>query len=221
MKNDFNDNRFINVLTKMGNALYLNILFILCSLPVFTLGASLCGYYYGMVKVVRRDRSYAAREFFAEFKRSFAKATVFTLLMLIAIVLLWFDREYFAYSGRQFAFVAVAVLDVIVIITAFFIVWIFPVVSRFTGSYKELIKFTFVISFKHILITVILLLGLLACIYLCLRFPVSFTLIIPAGWCYASTIFIEPVFKKYIKEPGENEDGWYYDSDEENGKDKK
>lgn len=206
----------MDALTKIGNALYLNILFIICSLPLFTLGASLCGYYYGMVKVVRRDRSYAAREFFAEFKRSFVKATLFTLLIILAVVLLWFDREYFAYSGQQYAFVAVAVLDVLVIITAFFIVWIFPVISRFNGSFKELLRFTFVISFKHILITIILILGLFASLYLCYRFPVSFTLIIPAFWCYESTRFIEPVFKKYIKEPEENEDSWYYDSDEDN-----
>lgn len=208
---DNNDSRFLNALSKIGNALLLNILFLLCSIPIVTLGASLSAYYYSMVKVVRRERSYATTEFFREFKRSFPKATLFTLMLLAAAVLLWFDREYFAYSGRQYAFVAVAVLDVIVIIAAFFLVWIFPVVSRFQGSFKKLMKFTFVISFKHIFSTILLVAGFAACIFLCYVFPVSFTLFIPAAVCFGSSFLIEPVFKKYIAEPDEKEDGWYYD----------
>ncbi len=210
MKDDYNS-RFINALTNIGNALLLNILFIVCSIPFFTLGASLSAYYYAMVKVVRRGRSYALTEFFREFKRSFLKATLYTLLIIAAGFLFWFDRECFAYSGRRYAFVAVAVLDVLVIILVFFLVWIFPVVSRFKGSFKSLLKFTFVISFKHILFTVLLIAGFAACIYLCWVFPVSFTLFLPAGFCFGSTFIIEPVFKKYINEPSENVDGWYYD----------
>lgn len=203
--------KFMNILTKSGNALFLNILFIICSLPVITLGASVNAYYYSMVKTVRKDRSYGATEFFQGFKRGFLKGVALTIAIAASILLIWFDREYFAYSGQQFAFIAVAVLDVIAIILLLFICWIFPVISRFNLKFTEIIKLTFALAFKNPLPTLILIIGNSACLFLCFLFPVSFTLFIPCIWCYASTYVIEPVFKKYIIEPGEHDDGWYYD----------
>ena len=211
MKKRFEENKIINGMNRIGNALLLNMIFIICSIPVITVGASLCAYYYAMIKSVRRERSYVLKEFFAEFKRGFVKSLLFTLAIAAFAFLIWFDREYFAYNGGQYAFVAVAVLDVLAIFLAFVTVWIFPVISRFQGTFKELLKRAYMISFKHILKTLLLGAGFAACIYLCLIFPVTFTLIFPPVFCYLSTYLIEPVFKKYIKEPSADEDGWYYD----------
>lgn len=211
MQNDNNGSKFMNALTKSGNALLLNLLFILCSLPVITIGASISAYYYAMVKTVRRERSYAATEFFNGFKRSLLKGSLFTVAVLGAIVLLWFDREYFAHSGQEFAFVAVAVLDVLAILLLFFMIWIFPVISRFNLKIKEIFKLTLALAFKNPLSSLILIIGNGGCLYICYLFPVSFTLFLPCIWCFLATYVIEPVFKKYIKEPGDHEDGWYYD----------
>ena len=76
------ESKFSQLLMKLCYACYLNLLWLLCSLPVFTIGASTTALYYASLKVVRGEESYVGRLFFRAFRENFRQATVLWLILL-------------------------------------------------------------------------------------------------------------------------------------------
>lgn len=84
MKNLFNlDNPFIQFLARIGDMILVNFLFLICSLPVITIGASLTALHkVGQDMSAEEERS-SIRTFFRAFRENFKQATAAWLLVLI------------------------------------------------------------------------------------------------------------------------------------------
>lgn len=67
------DNRFIQLLNKIFCAAWLNILWFLCCIPVFTIGASTTALYYVSFKLVRNEEGNITKQFFTAFRSNFKK----------------------------------------------------------------------------------------------------------------------------------------------------
>ena len=70
------DGPFLGGLTKMADVFILNLLLILCSLPIFTFGAAYTALYYVTLKMVKDEECYIAKAFFKSFKQNFKQATI-------------------------------------------------------------------------------------------------------------------------------------------------
>ena len=57
-------------LNKMADLMILNLLTILCCLPVVTVGASLTAMHYMVIKLIRNEESYVVKGFFRSFKQN-------------------------------------------------------------------------------------------------------------------------------------------------------
>jgi len=62
------DSPLMNVLNKMADLMWLNILTLICCIPVITAGAALTSMHYVALKIVRNEESYITRSFFKSFK---------------------------------------------------------------------------------------------------------------------------------------------------------
>lgn len=58
------DGKVVGLLNKSGEIILLNMAFLLCCLPVVTVGPALASLYYATMKSIRRERGYPVREFF-------------------------------------------------------------------------------------------------------------------------------------------------------------
>ena len=58
------DNGIMQTLGKLFDIICLNVLWIICCIPIFTIGASSAAYYFAFNKAIRQKRSYAWKEFF-------------------------------------------------------------------------------------------------------------------------------------------------------------
>ena len=92
MKNLFSyDNKVMQVLMTIGDLVILNILFLLCSIPIVTMGAAQAGLYTA-VRVItdKEDDSSPAAGFFRGFKTGFFKITLIWIpFLLIITASLW------------------------------------------------------------------------------------------------------------------------------------
>ncbi|MGN1184899.1 MAG: DUF624 domain-containing protein, partial [Oliverpabstia sp.] len=76
MNNLFNpDNKFFTFMGKVADLMILNLLCIVCCLPIVTAGASITALYYVTLKIARNEETYIARGFFHSFKENFKQAT--------------------------------------------------------------------------------------------------------------------------------------------------
>lgn len=84
------DGPVMQIITKIVYAVWLNILWVICCLPVFTVGASTTALFYVTLKIVKNEEGNITRAFLGAFKENFRQATVIWLILLGAgIVLGW------------------------------------------------------------------------------------------------------------------------------------
>lgn len=215
----------IGFLQKIGILIVLSVLFLLCSLPLVTMGAAASALYYAVAKSVRRERGYPTKEFFRAFKRNLKNGTILTVIFGGLAALILYNREVLwqASAGEPGllgeimmgspdggALTLYVVYDGILIFLAMLAVYLFPVLSRFAMKLTDLVKLSFVMSLRFFYFTILLVAGTGILIYLQWRtLPIPAILLLPGGWTYLSSFLLEKAMKKYIPAPKEGEDAWY------------
>lgn len=88
--NFFNyESRPMQILMLLGDLIIMNLLYLLCSLPIFTIGAAQAGLYTGIKTLLDPDDdTYCSAAFFRGFKSGFSKITIAWNLLLVLEVIL-------------------------------------------------------------------------------------------------------------------------------------
>ena len=84
------DNPVWSFIGKLGDLVLLNLLWVICCIPVFTAGAATTAVYYVTLKLVRDDDGSTIKSFFHSFTQNFKQATAIWLMILVAGGLLGF-----------------------------------------------------------------------------------------------------------------------------------
>ena len=125
----------------------LQLLWIICSLPIFTMGPSTSALFSVMLKIARDEPVSAARDFFAAFKSNFKQALVLGLISLAGAFIAYNDIVYaLSLEGNMkklFLIVSVFVVFIWLIFTSFS----FPLQARYENSLKGHIRNTFLAPF--------------------------------------------------------------------------
>ena len=206
-------------LAKTENFLFL-LLTVLTLLPVVPATTAL---YYSVVKSVRRERSYAIKEFFRSFMRNLKQGAVFSAIAIVFAVVLYIDFQYtwgLLEAQQSSGSVYLGVFIVITLLFCAMYSYVCPILSRFEMKTTGILKTAFVMGARHLLTTVVLLVlfvGVLLGCYILL--PGMFFL--PAAATLVASFMIEKVFKKYMPEKeepeldaageeiGQEKDEWY------------
>ena len=69
------DNIFIRMLSRVGDAMLLSILFVLSCVPIITIGAAFTSLYYTAMKGISGDDGYIWKFYTRSFKQNFKQAT--------------------------------------------------------------------------------------------------------------------------------------------------
>ena len=123
------DSPLMSALNKLADLIILNILVIICSLPVFTIGASMTALHYVVLKMVRNEEGYIIKSFFKSFKQNFRQATIIWLILLVLIGVLIGDFLILRFSAVALPQWLHIVILAIAIILLFATVHLFPVLS--------------------------------------------------------------------------------------------
>lgn len=215
------DSPFIRVLNRVGDLMILNILMIICCLPVITVGAAYTGMHYVLLKMVRDREGYLIRGFFKSFVSNFKQATLIWLLMLLVIMVYVGDIVIFNYSGMVFPKAVVVAVLAVAILLLMMAVYIFPLQARFENPIKNTLKNAMILAFVNLPKTILMIacyaLPLVICYYsnYALLFVILFGISAPAygaAWIYSG------IFKKLEPETEELADDMSFSLqiDEEN-----
>lgn len=140
------DSPFMQGLTKMSNLLLLNLLALVCCIPIVTIGASLTALNYMTLKMVRNEDCYIVKGFFKSFKENFKQATIIWLLLLLAVLVLAGDFLIMKNYGSDFNIVLKVIITMVGILVVFTSTFLFPTLAKFDNPVFRTIKNAFVIS---------------------------------------------------------------------------
>ncbi len=143
------DSPLMSFLNKVADIMILNFLFIVFSIPFFTIGASFSAAYYMSYKMVRNEETYIVKGFWKAFKENFKQGTVIWLILLVIFGILLADYRILAYSGIEFAQWMQIAMTMVTIVVLMGVVFIFPLQARFINPVKNTIKNAFLMALSH------------------------------------------------------------------------
>lgn len=140
------DSPLMQILNKMADLLWLNILTMICCIPIVTAGASLTAMHYMALKIVRNEECYITRGFFKSFKENFKQATIIWMLLLLIALIIIGDIFIMRDSGIEFSNVMKVIITVAGVLVLFTATFVFPVLARFENTVFRTIKNAFMMS---------------------------------------------------------------------------
>ncbi len=207
-----NDSAIGRVLNLLAEILYVGILWVVTSLPIVTAGTATVAAYYAMSKSVRRKTGYISREFLRSFRVNFRQSFPLTILLLMILAVLGIDIWYVWTNDSKTNSSIFMILLLILFLFAGMTIYLFPLLSRFVTGNLNLFRMSFVVMFKFLPVTVLILLVTAAAgvgIYL---MPWT-VFVIPGIYLYALTFPMEWMMKKMMpaaEEGSDEAEKWYY-----------
>ena len=156
----------------------ITVLWCVCSLPIFTIGASTTAVYYVTTRQLSDREGYVSRDFFKSFKQNFVQATLVTLLIGLVSAILFINIILFQ-PDTLIETIIVIIQYVILYQLIIFTIYVFPLLSRFKFKFFELLKNAFFMANRHLLTTFTCLILLFAIDYsfimiFCMMLPTIF-----------------------------------------------
>lgn len=194
-------------LNLIADIVILHFLWLVYSLPLVTIGASTTALYYATMRRIRTNEGQVTGNFRKSFRENFRQATILWLIAAAVGVILWLDLNFCATWGGTACTVMLAGCSLLLIPCWMMLLYLFPILAKFTGSIYDTFKNALLMSIRHLPMT-LLLTFLWATVWLMLAVFPPFTglmLISGAGliaWV-TSHIYIQ-VFRTYL--PGEMEE---------------
>lgn len=202
------DNKFFTFMGKVADLCILNIICLVCCIPIVTAGASITALYYVTMKMVRNEESYLFRNFFKSFKQNFKQATLIHIIMLAAAIILYLDLNIVRSMGGTMSKVLNFVFLAFAFIYAIILLYIYPVLAKFYNSVKNTFGNAFLMSVRHLPYTFLMIIISLCPVAILFvpNFQVQSTLILLfiligfAAIAYCNSTFFVKIFDNYIPE---------------------
>ena len=201
------DNKFFSMMSKVADLILLNLLCIVCSIPIITAGASITAMFYVTLKMVRNEDPYIWKNFWKSFRQNFKQGTLVWILTLLVCTFLGMDFYIInSQDSTMFAVIRVLLWIICVILLSMFL-YVFPIISHFVCSTRQAIKNALLMSIGHLPYTAVLLLVCGGIVYLCAISANAFAItIVLSGICgfsvmsFSACLLFNRIFKKYEPE---------------------
>ena len=208
----------------MGDLIILSLVFIISILPVFTIGAGLTALYYVVVKNVRHDRSNLTEAYIKSFKENFKQGTIIGLISLVIKLLLIYNilligsvdlfnlkelnlLQTFKGNGFVYLYLALFILSMCMSL------YVYPLLSRYNMSVKNVFSMAFYCVFRHLLTTVSCLIVLCVGLFIAHTSLFMGIMLVPSVTTLIISMNMEKVLYQYIPEQYKNMtdklDTWY------------
>lgn len=195
------DNKFFQALGKLVDCMALSALWLVCSLPIVTFGASTSALYYAIHKSVRGNRGYMTKNFFHAFTKGFKQSTLSWLILLVVQIVLGMDA-YITFQTLKTGNKMGVFFYFFLIMIVFSIIWacyLFPYAARFEDGVKATMKNALLMMIIHLPWSLLILVLFAVAAIAVYVFPVLIFLM-PALLFLTYDGILERIFRKYMSE---------------------
>jgi uncharacterized membrane protein YesL len=207
------DSVLMRGLTRIADVMILNALFIVTSLPVLTLGASLTAMHFTAMRIGTGECNSVTADYFRSFRKNLRQATVLALALaaLAAVLAAWYVVLTSSALGAVAELVLLAIWYILAFSLATTALFAFPYLASFEGRTRDVLRNALLLAWRHLPTSMATLSLLVLSIGVTLFYPQAigyglvWLLIGFAGIAVANGFLFTRVFSKYIatSTPGE------------------
>ncbi len=143
------DSKFMHYANKFADLMGLNLLTLICCLPIVTVGASITAMHRVLLAIYRDEESYITKSFFKAFKENFKQATVIWLIYLVLITFAVTDFILIYKGGLTINAFFKYALGFVALLIAFSFMWVFVLQSRYENKIFQTIKNSIIVGCSH------------------------------------------------------------------------
>lgn len=195
------DSALMITMTRITDCIFLSLFWLLCCIPVVTMGASFAALYDASYRTFRKNERNSWQRFFGVFRENWKAGIVPSIVFLAAgwgllkgTIALWNLAVAGTMSWMLFAalaFVAVVLLGMLSIL--------FPILSRFENSLGALLKNTVFLAMANLPRTAVLGAINAVTVFLCARLVVPL-FFLPSLAALFGSFAIEPMFRPFMND---------------------
>ncbi|HAE16889.1 MAG TPA: hypothetical protein DCG51_10120 [Erysipelotrichaceae bacterium] len=156
------DSKFSQLFVKLSYACWLNMMWMICSLPIITIGASTTALYSVTLKIADETESNITRQFIHAFRSNFKQSTRLWILLLIAGLLIGGDFYVVMHMRSMSTGIMaiiwtlnLALLIAVSIIYVVVLIYIFPLIARFENTDQAMLKNSLLIGIHYLFCTIV------------------------------------------------------------------
>lgn len=133
------DGGLYKFISRLWDMIKLNFLWLLFSLPIFTIGAATVAAYSVTLKMVDESEGYVGRQFLKAFKENWKQGIPLGMLGLLGTYVIYLDFELFnKLEGNPMMFLIAGIVAIFVFGMAF--IYAFPLSARYENTLSETLK---------------------------------------------------------------------------------
>lgn len=206
MKNLFaSDSPVMKLLQQFTDLIFLNLLWLLGCLPVFTIGASTAALYQCIIRMRKNEEGRSCSYFWKFYKSNFKQATILFFVVALIIALTVIDVLVIV----MFIPNTSIILKILFLLPFLLVVpslgYVFPLQAQFDNSVINTLKNAWSMSTIHFLVSIIVLGLNLVPFVIFFFYPEFFLRCVPIWLClggsviaYANTALLQGVFVQYM-----------------------
>ncbi len=202
---------FMRSMAKVADIIILNFLFMLCCIPVITIGPALTALYSVTMKLVRDEESGIVKEFFSSFRLNLKQGILIHIMFLVITFVLFVDIWFVLYSVEDhgaMTYILFAVAAFAAVMAAMTLLYVYPVLAKFDNSTGKTLQIALSLAIRHLPTTCILAVitaipvaavmipneAIISALFLMLICGFS-------ALAFAQSFFLRKVFDRYIPQP--------------------
>lgn len=143
---------FFEFMGNIGDWMILNVLFVITSIPVITIGMTTTAVYKVALRRVRGESRYAAKEYFQACREEWKQSTKLWIIFAVTGGVLLFDVLYGKNLGK---FLNIA-LGILIVLWGFTISYAFPLQARFQNTVKNTLVNALFLAFRNLPVTILM-----------------------------------------------------------------
>ncbi|MBU3841153.1 MAG: YesL family protein [Candidatus Ruminococcus intestinipullorum] len=153
---NWTDNVVTRGLGKVADFMILNVLWIICSIPIVTIGAATTAMYSVMLRLVKDEEGYIVKGFFKAFKENFKQSTIMWLIYMVVGTIIFVDINFARVIGGQKGIFLQMFFLVLSAVLFGMGIYIFSLQARYVNSIKLTIKNAALLTIGRLPYTVLL-----------------------------------------------------------------
>lgn len=148
--NLLNEDNVIHIfLNKLGDIIVANLLFLVCCIPIITIGPALTALYHCMLRTVKGNNNGTTKTFFRALKENFRQSLIVWLGLLAVGFILFLNIRFLQNTAsavsKPLFYVSLGIAGLVIILA----LYIFPVIAAFANTTVNLLKNAYVFAFLH------------------------------------------------------------------------
>lgn len=195
------DNGIFRYTEKLADLIILSVFWIVCSLPLVTVGPATAALYHTVVRCIRGNDRNSWGLFFTTFKSNLKVGILTSLVVvpLFGVLLILHELLYQAALVDSTGYVLYFAYRVFLLLPVGAACYVFPVLSRFTFQVNGLLVTSAKLSIAHLPSTVLMALIVFAALVVCSNILV-FLFVMPTVTAWLHSYLLERIFKPYVDE---------------------